>query len=213
MRDNSEYPNAKIDSDPENEEYCIEGLQIREIAMLLGISRSRVVQIEQVAIAKIRNFLKYQGIEKRDQFDILPVDSILTNPFTKNSFKERPCRKRKDSKIWIPVTTITSINSGSVTPWDVVRAFAFIRGQRKHEKLPYTPVFHCIKGKVEEVGYITGLNVESETLLVCIVKHHVHLDSKAFVNITRSVAIVDSIFDTDQDGNFDIPILKYLLIF
>ena len=137
-------------------------LQVREVAALLGISRTRVAQLEKEALNKIVDLFSRQGIKSLNDFQEKEIPKVELSGSSLDLISNH--KTKKTDLCWIDKTKIVSLNCGSEDPWDIARSFAFLRGQRKNERLPSPPVFQTEDGKLYQNGYIYGMNVINENL-------------------------------------------------
>ncbi len=208
MRPNKEAPTPVID---EAEGECgADGLQIREVAALLGISRSRVIQIEQKAMQKLRSRLTDAGFESSDDLDDV---GFLPEPKPTRS-SQASSKREEDSREelfagpgWFRVDQIVCINGAAVDPVDVSMSFAFLSGQRRNEKLVKIPFMLAAPSEARVGGFVNGANVSKNSLRV-----HASLepqDSKDLMGFPerKVTAIVETHVGRDGFGEFRIPVL------
>jgi hypothetical protein len=187
-------------------------LQVREVAVLLGISRSRVIQIEQKAIEKISRLLLSKGINSIGSLEdkVLNLDKQMNEP--EESLAVRYLDGKSSWRTWLTVSRIISLNGGSENPWDITRAFAFLRGQRKNEKLPWPQIFETSNRNLKEIAKVNGMRVINNSLNVCMRSLSCNnLDNQNYLKATMLI-IVESEFGEDNIGEFDIPIIKCAIL-
>jgi len=203
---------------PVNEEMDGEGadgLQIREVAALLGISRSRVIQIEQKAMEKLRYRLTADGFGSTDDFD---EGGFLPEPGRVRA-SEVGCQREEDRREelfagpgWFRVDQIVCINGGDVDPAEVSMSFAFLSGQRRNEKLVRIPFILATPSEARVGGYVNGANVAKKTLRI-----HVSMepkDEKSFTCLAKRTvtAIVETHAGLDGCREFRVPVLLCVIV-
>jgi hypothetical protein len=205
---------ADVDDQPDNE--AADGLQIREVAALLGISRSRVIQIEQAAMAKLKARLSVAGVDSPDDF----TDAIS---LPKPCGSDRSASRANDNEAWreslfagpgwLKADQVVCINDNTAAdPADVALSFAFLSGQRRNEKLVKIPVIAAGSSQVRVVGHINGVNSVNKTLRI----HVCASPSASLDNIDLSACRVTAITEThsgeDGHGSFCVPVLISVIV-
>lgn len=186
-------------------------LSHRDIASVLGIGRARVFFHEKMALQKLRNAMIGAGIQTLDELALLspsefrrflssfpPDRSRLSDPFSPQHG-------------WLGVHRIVSLNGGSEDANDVSRAFQYLK--HDHERDVRPPVL------VNNPNGLTNpYRIEAATV------HEGVLRIRCWPNSNRlrrtvtglvdhpCTAIVESIFDSDGEGEFDVPILVCAII-
>lgn len=187
---------------------CAGGLTHREIADVLGIGRARVFYHEQCALEKMRNLLVANGIRSSWQLEETPALGIRHNSHVKTI--EEKTRVFSPLHGWLEVNQVMSLNNGSTSPEDVARAYRFLK--ESHEKLVRPPVLVC-----GAYGARTEYFVQAADLG----KGSLRLRCWPVAGAPRTVAglldrsctaIVESEFDEDENGPFDVPILLCVLV-
>ena len=207
MRLDNDAPNPIIE---ETAGEGADGLQIREVAALLGISRSRVIQIEQVAMQKLRSRLAEAGFRSSDDFGdgVFLPDSEPAKYSCVDSRSDDDGREELFAgKGWFRVDQIVCINGADVDPVDVSMSFAFLSGQRRNEKVVKIPFLLAAPMEARVGGFVNGANVSNSRLLV-----HVSLGSEDSQELNvftgrKVTAIVETHAGEDGFGAFRIPIL------
>lgn len=207
MRLNKEASSPLIE---ETDGESADGLQIREVAALLGISRSRVIQIEQKAIQKLRSRLTDAGFQSTDDLDDV---GFLPDPRRARLSQDTSQHEedRRDELFtgpgWFRVDQIVCINGADVDPVDVSMSFAFLSGQRRNEKLVKIPFILAAPSEARVGGFVNGANVSKNSLRV-----HVSLETKDAKELMgfperKVTAIVETHAGQDGFGEFRVPVL------
>jgi hypothetical protein len=180
-------------------------LSHRQVAMRLGIGRARVFYQEKVALEKIRNFLKENGIAS--QFDLeeksLPE---VSGDDTETSIGAA----LSPFHGWLTVTRIVSLNDGMTHPGEVTQAYQLIK--ESHDALMRPPLLITDGWGIRNPYRIEAAAFNGGFL---------HVRAWPVKNAPRTVAdlvglpcvaVVESIFDRDDDGEFDIPLLTCVVV-
>jgi hypothetical protein len=181
----------------------------REIADLFGIGRARVFFHEREALKKLRRAMESFGIHNPSDFDLIAIGHDV-RPRVAGRYRPEPTAQARFSPQhgWLRVARIISINQGSEEVEDVVRAFHFLK--QRHESLVRPPVL--IKSK-KETRYIIQAVAENQGAMMvrCWPRNH-RVRTVAQLQTLQCTAIVESEFDSDCEGNFDIPILLCIIL-
>lgn len=175
----------------------------REIANILGIGRARVLHQEHEALRKLRATLL------REEFASVR-SSGQKEKSTSDDHRDRAKGLYSVTNGWLQVSQIVSLNNGSTDREDVVRAYRFLK--ESHELIVKPPaIISTAHGTV--VPYTVEAVAEHQSML------HVRCWPKK--SASRSVkplsaypctAIVESEFDRDERGSFDIPVLLCIIV-
>ena len=184
-----------------------EPLTHRDIAMRLGIGRARVFYHEQCALEKIRKLFAASGVKNAEDFD-----SIGPRELTEAMKTLRRTKQRQESEQyspqhgWLTVHRIRSINDGSESVEDVVRAYQFLK--LDHDAAVRPPVLVSTPNGVESLYRVEAATaIDDGTMkLRCWPTTGEPRTVTHLLNMTCT-AIVESEFDSDEQGDFDIPIL------
>jgi hypothetical protein len=184
---------------------------IREVAMKLGIGRTRVVQVEQAALARARSLLAKAGINSLDDLGHSSVELASGNAQGVSRGAEKGSGKLYQARHgWLRVRTIHSLNGGSEAVRDIVTAYQILK--RLHEQQVRPPLLVSLSNGVATLSRIEAV-AESE--------QHLHLRCWPRKSGKYSIqglegapctAIVESEFGHDRDGDFDIPILMCAIV-
>lgn len=191
------------------EQHQDSGLTHREIADLLGIGRARVFFHEKEALKKLRRALEAAGIQSPMDFDAIPISRTGGgSPLEKGQVAAQTGRQFSSQHGWLTVNRIVSINDGSESVEDVVRAFRFLKA--RHEAIVRPPVI--VKSHVN-ISYVIQATAEHEgNLKVRCWPEDGSPRTVSHLEKRRCTAIVESEFDADGDGEFDVPILMCVIL-
>jgi hypothetical protein len=198
-----------LDDQPDAE--AADGLQIREVAALLGISRSRVIQIEQQAMAKLKARLAYSGADSPDDF----TDSISLPKACGSTRANAPTQDDdawRESLFagpgWLKADQIVCTNDNNETdPSDIALSFAFLSGQRRNEKLVRIPVIAAGTTQVRVVGHVNGVNAVNSSLRIHVTSATANLNDEIDLSACRVTAITETHSGSDGHGSFCVPVL------
>jgi hypothetical protein len=181
----------------------------REIADLFGIGRARVFFHEREALKKLRRAMESVGINNPSDFDLIAIGLDGRPRLAGRARPERKAQARFSPQHgWLRVARIVSINQGSEEVEDVVRAFHFLK--QSHESLVRPPVM--IKSKKVTPYIIQAVADHHGAMMVrCWPRNH-RVRTVAHLQTLQCTAIVESEFDSDCEGNFDIPILLCIIL-
>ncbi len=178
-----------------------DGYSHREIAVALGLSRSRVFFIEKLGLLKLKKQLSNDGV--RNVNDFQEFRYVSSRSF--NIGRENQSSRSSELNDWIAIDSIISLNSGSVSPIDISRAFNFLR--LKNESVVSAPIQFMNLPKAKNNFRVSAVtNAVNGKLMV---KIYPRIDRSRIVGC-RTIAWVESIFDSDQNGQFDVPLLMGL---
>jgi hypothetical protein len=185
---------------------------IRDVAMMLGIGRTRVVQQEQSALQKLRSTLAAVGVTALSSLDDVSFDRLetLLRPIQEEVAKKRQPMPYDPRQGWLPVTAIRSLNGGTEAPEEVARAYQFLKRSHQDEVRPplliSLPRGTCSLFRIEAAGVYAN-----KLQLRCWPKR---TDKFAVSNFTQycCTAIVDSEFAVDAQGEFDVPVLVCAIV-
>lgn len=186
----------------------------REIALNLGIGRARVFNLEQSALTKLKVALEGAGIADATSFFESPrADfhrALSAVPRTAACDKPPPSPFSPNHG-WIGVDRIASLNGGSEDNEDVARAYTLLK--ERHQDLLRPPVLVKREGRVEELYTIeAAAHQEGGLLLRCWPKEKGVSRSVAALSNMHRTALVESVFDEDETGPFDVPILLCVIL-
>lgn len=193
-----------------------DGLQIREVAALLGISRSRVIQIEQKAMAKLKARLACAGGDSPDEFT-----DLIALP--KPCGSARPTKQIPDDDAWreslfsgpgwLKADQIVCTNDSNETdPSDIALSFAFLSGQRRNEKLVKIPVIAAGTTQVRVVGHVNGVNAVNKSLRIHMSLTAENLSAGLDLSACGVTAITETHSGTDGHGPFSVPVLVSVIV-
>jgi hypothetical protein len=181
----------------------------REIADLFGIGRARVFFHEREALKKLRRAMERVGIYSPIDFDLIAIrrDGCLA-PVGGSPRARKAKPQFSPQHGWLKVTRIVSVNRGSEEVEDVVRAFHFLK--QRHESLVRPPVM--IKSRNETPYVIQAVAEHHGAMMVRCWPNNHRVRTVAHLQTLRCTAIVESEFDSDREGSFDIPILLCVIL-
>lgn len=183
----------------------------REIGTLLGIGRARVFYHEQTALQKLRRLLRKSGVESPSQFECVPV------PVDRG----RNCQARAARTVsvhgsysphhgWLPITQIISLNVGSRDIVDIIRAFRFLK--ETNERAVRPSVFVSTPSGMKSPYRVEAVAETEGTLRVRCWPTARASRSVADLSNYPATAILESEFDKDDHGEFDVPILLCVMV-
>ncbi len=162
---------------------------IREVAAILGVGRSRIFNLEHGSLMKIRTACLREGIVNAEDF-----------------------QSASPQHGWLTVSCVLSLNGGSVSVEDIVRAFQLLK--QSHSKIVRPPVL-ISDSKGTRISYRieTVANFEGAMRIRCwpVRKKTARRSVAKFFGV-RCTAIVDSVFDSDREGPFNVPILVAAIV-
>lgn len=185
------------------------GLSQREIAEFLGIGRARVFYHEQEALKKMRRALENAGILNPGDFETVAFSRQGRGALFNKPESEKSVQPLFSSLHgWLKVHGIVSLNDGSIVVEDVVRAFRFLK--QRYETVVRPPVI--IKSEIATPYIIQATAEVGNSMMVRCwpIKHSPRTVTR--LETRRCTAIVESEFGTDNDGDFDIPILVCVIL-
>jgi len=178
---------------------------VREVASLLGIGRTRVVQLEQSALSKLRRACSRAGISSPEALVASPARRVgggagLT-----------PKRRRwNTADAWLDITRIRSLNGGSEAAEDIVRAFRFLKESTDVRIAP--PVLLSTPEGLLSQFRVAGLSQAGDVVTIrCWPRVSGGLYARALEGLPCT-AIVESEFGVDDDGEFDVPLLICVIV-
>jgi hypothetical protein len=177
----------------------------RQVATKLGIGRARVFYQEKVALEKIRSFLRGNGITS--PYDL---EEKLLPDVPGDDDKKSVGAAFSPFHGWLPATRIVSLNDGITHPAEVAQAYQLIK--ESHDALMRPPLLVS-----------DGWGIRNPYRIEAAAFHSGFLYVRAWPvkNAPRTVAdlvglpctaVVESIFDSDDDGEFDIPLLTCVVV-
>jgi hypothetical protein len=182
-------------------------LTLEEVGILLGISDHTAMLAEKSATKKLRRIFEGLGVASIRGF--LSTDDDRLNS-TLLGFVEND-RPYAEEGGWYRFTSTTSINGGSHQMKDVVIAYALLR--LRQGKGLQVPLLYCSPrctsptqlGQVEAIAMFGEQAVFRSCRLRKVLK-----DTKK--RAITAVAVVDSVFGTDRQGDFELPIIVAVLV-
>jgi hypothetical protein len=200
---------ADLEDQPDAE--AADGLQIREVAALLGISRSRVIQIEQKAMAKLKARLAFAGVDSPDEFTdsiALPKPCGAARPTTQIQDDDAWRESLFSGAGWLKADQIVCTNDSNETdPSDIALSFAFLSGQRRNEKLVKIPVIVAGTTQVRVVGHVNGVNAVNRSLRIHVTQSASNSVDEIDLSACRVTAITETHSGEDGHGAFCVPVL------
>ena len=177
---------------------------IREVAAELGIGRSRVVQLEQQALDKLRRLLAKSGIRFCSEFTEKDLDPGLAVG------EDMARRSASFAGLWLSIDRIVSVNGGSTDTEDVARAFRFLR--QITDKCVRPPVFGASDHGFEQLYHVLGIAQFGNAIKVRCMPARKDAPRPSVAAKLNALAVVESIFDRDERGEFDVPILVCVIL-
>ena len=179
----------------------------REIGATLGIGRARVFYQEQVALKKIRSALSSQGISCRSDFEAVPALRIeeCTEPFPAPGVE-----RFSPLHGWLRVSRIISLNAGCIEAPEVAESFKLLK--LAHEHLLRPPLLVATSTGLVTPYRIEAAGVHAATLFVRCWPTASAPRTVAALSSYSCTAIVESIFDTDERGDFDVPLIDCVIV-
>lgn len=194
-----------------------DGLQIREVAALLGISRSRVIQIEHQAIAKLRARLAFAGVDSLADFtDSMPLPNSCGFARATSQIQENDGWRESlfSGPGWLKADQIVCTNDGNETdPSDIALSFAFLSGQRRNEKLVKIPVIAAGTTQARVFGHVNGVNAVNSSLRIHITPDIANINYEIDLSACRVTAITEAHSGIDCHGSFCVPVLVSVIAY
>jgi hypothetical protein len=184
------------------------GLTHREIAERLGIGRARVFYHEQEALKKMKRALEGAGIRAAEEFELVPLPRGGNGAVCARSKAEPAPLQFSPQHGWLKVNRILSLNGGSESVEDVVRAFRFLK--QSHEVLLRPPVI-IRPNRQRRYVVQAAADYRDAMMIRCWPTGH---EPRSVTHLApmRTTAIVQSEFASDSSGAFDVPILICVIL-
>ena len=182
-------------------------LSHREIAAELGIGRARVFFHEQAALKKIREALSSQGVGCQADLESMPFLRI-SEPT--RSPRQQPLERFSSLHGWLRVDRIVSVNAGGTVAQDVAEAFKWLK--LAHESLVRPPLLVTTSDGVKSPYRVEAVGIQDGGLRVRCWPNAAAPRTVAALKPFPCTAIVESIFDCDAMGEFDIPLINCVII-
>jgi hypothetical protein len=179
----------------------------REIGAQLGIGRARVFFHEHSAIKKMRKALASQGIECQADLECVPV----LRAFVQSKPPQRQLLERFSSLHgWLRADRIVSLNAGCNEVLEIAEAFKLLK--LAHENLVRPPLLLTTPEGVKEPYRIEAVGVRAGALFVRCWPNACAPRTVAALTSFPCTVIVESIFDRDAQGDFDIPLIDCVIV-
>ena len=186
----------------------------REIALSLGIGRARVFNLEQSALTKLRAALQSVGIADENSFfesRRSVFDQALSAVPRSAACDKPPPSPFSPNHGWLGVDRIASLNGGSEDEEDVARAYTLLKERQQNLLRP--PVLVKRGGAVDEPYTVeAAAQQEGQLLLRCWPQEKGGPRSVASLSDMHTTALVESVFDEDETGPFDVPVLLCVIL-
>jgi hypothetical protein len=174
---------------------------LKEVGVLLGIGRARVWFHEKQAIKKLRTSLQLQGITSSDAF---AECYVAKGGGAREEVRLPPEKRFSPDNGWLPVDRIRSLNDGSASVEEVVRAFRFLK--ERNEELVRPPAFARLGRSWRRDYCVQAMDEHRGRLMVRL--WPTGKASRAVRDYVRMscTVVVESVFDSDDLGHFDVPL-------
>lgn len=185
-------------------------MPIRDVAMVTGIGRTRVVQIEQKALKKLRQAFASLNVTTQSGFENLS-DERIDHLVSRNGPSPDISRDLYPPESgWLAVTKIRSINGGCEEMREVVRAYQLLK--RANEDIFRPPVL-ISTGQ----GIVSKFRMEAAAEYRGVAYIRWWPTRGRSASAARQVGypvtlIVESEFGRDHAGDFDIPVVVCVVI-
>jgi len=177
----------------------------REVGRLLGVGRARVFYQEKTALQRLRDVFETQGIQT-------PTDFYEAPNIIVSECDDETAAAPSYSPLhgWLTVQRIISLNDGTTEPGEVATAYQYLK--EIQETLMRPPLLVTSGG-----GVTTPYRIEA-TAFDC---GMLRVRAWPVLKVSRSVqalvdypctAIVESICDADDSGDFDVPLLVCIIV-
>jgi hypothetical protein len=179
----------------------------REVGATLGIGRARVFYQEQVALKKMRSALSSQGICCRSDFEAVPA--LRIEEYTEQ-LPAPEVERFSPLHGWLRVNRIISLNAGCIEAPEVAESFKLLK--LAHEDLLRPPLLVATPSGLVGPYRIEAAGVHSAMLFVRCWPTASAPRTVAALTPFPCTAIVESIFDTDERGDFDVPLIDCVIV-
>jgi hypothetical protein len=176
---------------------------IRETAMILGIGRARVVQLEQRILQRFRELFLRLNITSIDELENIPLE-VLLGQLEKlpKTIDPDPFQSRLG---WVPVNSILSLNHGSTNVVDILNVFHYFKP--KYESILRPKVFSIVDGVITPCFRIEALGYRDGKILARIWPLSGRVTSEFDFTSVSLRLFTESVFSRDEGGAFDVPIV------
>ena len=186
-------------------------MPIRDVAAKLGIGRTRVVQLEKSAVRKLRGVFQRLGVQSIEGLECVSdkhIDNVIAGIMAGSQSKAlEPYRLTSG---WLTAGSIRSMNGGSEDPQDIAQAFQYFK--KNHESIVHPPVLISADAGVCSPFHVGAAAFYEESLRLRLWPLTSGRFSVAAIQAMHLTVIVDSVFASDSDGVFDVPILMCAII-